>query len=911
MKKNYFFILVALLLASWVKAEAQEPATQGVANNFLWYKLIQAEEEKTLLQVPQQIVASKDGNVFATQLYHSKKRDEIASIFNYDAASESDKAFSYGDDGKAANGNTNFSFYKIDPTGKLLWHIYSSRGDYYSNRNTLVATPDGGFVVVLTSRDANSSTGTERDLVRIIQSDGTPYDINIKSLYRGVGDDEAAPASRRAQVPLLLKVSKEGKVEFYKTFDTSHEPQPDASHYDYGTNGGIAINAVALDEQGNIYMGGKLFTTISLGGKTYKAKNIVGWNGDPQKTVGDLILIKLNSQGEFQECHMEEGDPITSSEIREMRWKDGKLYWAGGFIGTKDSKAVTVFGKSVVATLKRTMVFGCLNSELKGEWLSQLDAKVVKGPNPWSLIFIDGIAVGQDKVYIAGRCSGGLYYSDGTEYLVQPLKQHRGYVLALDKTTGKPIEKQWSLLPEVGISNAVDVSTAGKKVIVTGYNLGAKAFYRVLDQNLSEQYADHHYVDKAMVNFGGDVVRNMFIGNARARNSGADILTTTGYKHIEKNKYWMGIIVAHKLPFPFLSADQAKLDLAKMQNKLEVYSSELTTPIKVTLSGEGFKSDLNELPADGGFLNISFSSAETATPELREGKLTLTSGEESYEVLLSAMTVGKKEITRSVQTLDFAEVPAGETKSLDLTLGFKNITEAVTCKIEGSDAKYFALDKEQIDDVTTEAKLTVTFSPTKELKKFTDAFIVIKSGAYEVRVPLLGKAIYTLGVAATELNFAKVKEGETKTMNLEVAPKGLGDAMITVEVTEGQNNFSVDKSSISGKETSTLAITFKPTSDIKATTGKLVLKAADLEEIIVLRGSNATGTDVVAKAQLTVIAREGELVLKSETRGEIRIYDLSGKMLYSETLEGEKSFALAAGSYVVSFNGATHKVVIR
>lgn len=73
MKKNYFFILVALLLASWVKAEAQEPATQGVANNFLWYKLIQAEEEKTLLQVPQQIVASKDGNVFATQLYHSKR----------------------------------------------------------------------------------------------------------------------------------------------------------------------------------------------------------------------------------------------------------------------------------------------------------------------------------------------------------------------------------------------------------------------------------------------------------------------------------------------------------------------------------------------------------------------------------------------------------------------------------------------------------------------------------------------------------------------------------------------------------------------------------------------------------------------------------------------------------------------
>ena len=59
MKKNYFFILVALLLASWVKAEAQEPATKGVANNFLWYKLIQAEEEKTLLQVPSKLLPQK------------------------------------------------------------------------------------------------------------------------------------------------------------------------------------------------------------------------------------------------------------------------------------------------------------------------------------------------------------------------------------------------------------------------------------------------------------------------------------------------------------------------------------------------------------------------------------------------------------------------------------------------------------------------------------------------------------------------------------------------------------------------------------------------------------------------------------------------------------------------------------
>lgn len=911
MKKTLLFMGI-ILLGFALKMAAQDPSTPGVAKNFLWYRLIQAEEEKTLLQIPQQVVASKDGNVFVTHLFHSKKRDEVASIFNYDAEKEEDKAFSYGDDGKAANGNTNFTFYKLASNGNLLWHIYSSRGDFYSNRNTLTATADGGFVVVLTARDANSKSDTDRDLLRFIQGDGTPYDIKIKSLYVGANEDPSAKPEHRGQVAVLLKVSKDGKIEFHKTFDTTHEAQPAADYYSYGTNEGIAINGVAVDDKGNIYLAGKLFTTITLGGTTYRAKNIVGWNGDPQKTVGDLILIKLDSQGEFLECHMEEGDPIGSTEIREMRYKDGKLYWAGGFIGTKDKKGVNVFGKEVVPTQKRTMVFGCLNENLQADWVSQLDAKVVSQHHGWALIFVDGIAVGKDKVYIGGRCAGGLYYGDGKEYLVQEKKQHRGYVIALDKETGLPLEGKYTLLSEMGISNTVDVSVAGSKVIATGYNLGAKAFYRVLDQDLTDKYTDYHYVDKAMVNFGGDIVRNMFIGNARARNAGADILTPTGYKHIEKTKWWMGIIVAHKLPFPFLSADQSKLDLTKNQNKLDVYSSELTSPIKVELTGEGFTSDKSELSADGGMLTISFASTPTDTPEKREGKLTLRSGEEIYEVLLSAMTEGKKEITPSVKSIDFGDLPAGETKSQEIVLTLKNILESVQCKVEGRDAKYFTLDKETIEEATAEGKLVVTFSPTKELKTVAEATILLQTGDYEVRIPLAGKAIYTLGVSATELNFAKVKEGETKTMNLEVSPKGLAsDEMITVEVTEGKNNFTVDKSSISGKEATTLAVTFKPTSDIKAMEGKLVLKSNDLEAVIILRGSNATGSDLVEASSLMILTREGELLLKSTTRGEVCIYDLSGSMLYREVLDGEGRFALESGSYIVSFEGHTHKVVIR
>lgn len=911
--KKTLLLLGLLLLGLPPIVQAQQPKeNKGVAKNFLWYKLIQAEPEKELLQIPQQVVASKDGNIFATHLFHSKKRGDIASIFNYDATDDKEKSFAYGDDGEAANGNTNFSFYKLDPSGNLIWHIYTCRGDFSSNRNTLVATPDGGFIVALDARDAKSKSKTERNILRFIQSDGKPYEVPIKSLYVGADADPDAKPEHRGYITALVKVSKEGMIQFVKQIETSHEAMPDAEHYSYGTNEGIQINATAVDEEGNIYLGGKLFTSVSFGDKTYKAKNIVGWNGDPQKTVGDFIIIKFNAKGNFLSCYMEEGKPIGSSEIREMVYKDGKLYWAGGFVGTKNKTAISLLGKSIVADMKKSMVFGCIDTKtFLSDWISQLDVKKIAG-NRMSLIFVDGLTVGLDKVYIAGRCAGALHYADGKEYLQQPLQQHRGYVLALDKNNGTPLEKKYAFLPEVGISNAVDVSLAGRKVIVSGYNLGQKAFYRVLDMNLSEHYSDYHYVDKAMVNFGGDVVRNMFIGNARARNSGADILTPTGYKHIEKNKFWMGIIVAHKLPFPFLSTDKQSLNLVESKTKLEVFSSCLTSPIKVTITGEGFKSDLQELSTEGGFLNISFDGKETETPEKRKGKLTLSSGDESYEVLLSAMTKGKMAITPSIQTLDFATLPAGQTKSLDLGLQFKNITTPILCSIGGDQAKYFSLDKDKIEDTSKSAKLVVTFKPTKDVIDYTDAYITLKADSYEVRVPLLGKAIYTLGVSSKTINFGKVNQGESKSEKLTLAPRGIDpNEMISIEVTEGKEYFSIDKSSISTTEDATLTITFTPTATIKATRGKLLVKCGDLEEVVTLEGSNATSNDAISINALSVITREGTLFIRSSKEGFVRIYTLDGKLMIQEFLDSEKRFNLLQGSYILFFEGETHKVIIQ
>ena len=117
------------------------------------------------------------------------------------------------------------------------------------------------------------------------------------------------------------------------------------------------------------------------------------------------------------------------------------------------------------------------------------------------------MAVGKDKVYIAGRCAGALFDAEGNVILEQKLKQHRGYALALDKATGKPSAKWHTLLPEKGISNCTAISTQGDRVILHAYALFGQTYYRVLDLNLSESsIQDYPTVSKAAVTFGGDAV---------------------------------------------------------------------------------------------------------------------------------------------------------------------------------------------------------------------------------------------------------------------------------------------------------------------------------------------------------------------------------------------------------------------
>ena len=746
MRKQLPVLLILLTLFCTASVTIAQTPDEGVAKNFLWYRLVSNSVERQ--QTPQQVVASMDGNLFASNVFHSKERTDASSVFNFDASSDADKAISYGDDGTATNGNSALTIYKLTPEGKLLWHIYNSRGEIANNVNCITATPDGGFVTILMARDAQAKSKSNKDTLRLVQADGTPYDIEIKSLFAGVGDDASAGATRRKIIPLLVKVSAAGQIEYHKAFEVDHKPMPDATRYNYGTPTGCDFKGTTVDPEGNVYVCGAVRTAITIGETTIKAKNNVGWNGDSQKQMGDFFILKFDNKGNLLKYLTEQGDPIGRSMLTVIKYQDGKLYAAGRFTGTKEKTPITIDGKQLIPSEKESLVTLCLDTDLKVSWISQIDVKAVA--------FVDGIAVGKDKVYIAGRCTGALVDAEGNVILEQKVKMHRGYALAIDKATGKPNAEWHTLLPEKGFSNCTAISTQGDRVILHAYAMGAQTYYRVLDLNLSEgSVQDYPMVSKAMTSFGGDIVANSYVAAVRCNNS-AKLLTTEGYKEMTY-KGWFSLFVAHKLPFPSVSASCKALHLSEGKGTLQVLASDLTDPIQVTCSDEGFTAQLKELPATGGALEIQFKTAVTKTPEERIGKLTLTSGDASYEVYLYAMTETEQYIKVSQNEINFSMIPVGEHKSVDLTITQKNLMSAITCTIEGEGAKYYSVDKSEIAVSNEPATLKVTYTPDKTIAANAKATaqLVLTSGDVKTIVTLSGQSNTAVEeVAAAKLSIA-------------------------------------------------------------------------------------------------------------------------------------------------------------
>ncbi len=80
-----------------------------------------------------------------------------------------------------------------------------------------------------------------------------------------------------------------------------------------------------------------------------------------------------------------------------------------------------------------------------------------------------------------------------------------------------------------------------------------------------------------------------------------------------------------------------------------------------------------------------------------------------------------------------------------------------------------------------------------------------------------------------------------------------------------------------------------------------------------IRPMSESGVDSVAAMPKgwSANGESGKLVIKSDSRRRIDVYDLSGAAMATSTREGKSEFPLRPGVYTVTSNGESVKVVVK
>lgn len=89
-------------------------------------------------------------------------------------------------------------------------------------------------------------------------------------------------------------------------------------------------------------------TAFTIGNTTIEANEVEGWDGDTQKSVGGLFLIKLDKDGNYL-ANVKADGKAAHERILNMRFVNNQLYFIGVMTGDGKGTSVSLDGKSTAA----------------------------------------------------------------------------------------------------------------------------------------------------------------------------------------------------------------------------------------------------------------------------------------------------------------------------------------------------------------------------------------------------------------------------------------------------------------------------------------------------------------------------------------------------------------------------------
>ncbi|MCR5313817.1 MAG: hypothetical protein K6E54_09325 [Bacteroidaceae bacterium] len=394
------------------------------------------------------IEKAADGNIFEVISWGSTEADGqnlyINSVAATDGQNNTIEGYAYNS-GNSYTANTYIA--KLNPeTGVAIWNVYTIQGYMDNSGFNIAATKDGGAVIAMKIRQ---SQGADATLAEFVSATG---------VHTTIAHDNSEQWCYRT---IVMKLTSAGEISWYRVIrqdDTFDGNNSSDSHYTY---------TLALDEDENIYIGGNYRNNLyfpKADGSEYSitAHNNSGWTGDSQKVIGDLYIVKLNSNGYFEKV-------LTSPETVDATFidriiADGNTFYAVGRAADATSDSFTVGGKTVNTTSLQGMFVLSFDTDLNVNYASTIEATGASDSKHTTQI--KNLQLVNGSLYISGGVKGGFKQNE-TTFISTSSTMIEGFSLKVSVDNGT-VEKGY--IKGYGITSIFGVNEINDdKLLTIGY----------------------------------------------------------------------------------------------------------------------------------------------------------------------------------------------------------------------------------------------------------------------------------------------------------------------------------------------------------------------------------------------------------------------------------------------------------
>lgn len=409
----------------------------------------------------------------------------------FEGSTTADRDVKFGDvvlyDGAkydSTSANKNLTLLKTDAAGNEAWCLHSNYGDFLASGG-LAVTSTGDVVFCGKVRHTE---GYLDEPVSITDGKGKTVTLDWK-------------VDKRYQRLYIAKCTSDGELLWIRTCDL--ETAMNINNKTFASDA-INVNAIAVDKDDNIYVGGNNQATMTVEKKdgsvvTISAKNLASYDGGNQASAGSLYILKLDSDGYYVNNLAETGDEITESKILSLEYSDGKLYASGTVKSSKGTAKISIDGKELTPTAYPCPLVASFNTDLTANWVTMLPMTTDTNGSGCQT---QNLATKYDNKYfwLTGTYNGKISDpANEANYVESTVKKNtrEGFVIKLDAATGnwiKGVSSKGSFSETylTGYIQPICPANEPDNLYVNGYCMNATvgSFLRCYDKETLEGIAD-------------------------------------------------------------------------------------------------------------------------------------------------------------------------------------------------------------------------------------------------------------------------------------------------------------------------------------------------------------------------------------------------------------------------------------